>query len=399
MAKLSIGNYKKNLGVTDNNEEDNVQRMQPIEDTSTEIAEQVVDTPPVVTEQVEATESVEQVVNEEAAPTNTAETVENTPTQKQDIEQEQVAQENNIVESKPLELTDDVVKSYLSEKLGKDIDLSDLTKEQVNPLDSDPLLKDIYEWRKDTGRSVEDFFKYQKDYSKVSDIDVAREFLQLKYPNSTNEEINLELSRYKTTDVDLDEEVAHKNWELKKLATEGRAELDKLKATLSEPAITNLPSEVQEKVSYAEQIQKQIEANNTAQQEYERNLTNAALSTESLKLQVGDITLDYFVSEDKRKTLPQDISDMPHWKNKDGSWNHKAVVEDGIKIKYFDEIIKLVQEQSLNTGKEDIIKQAANVTIDKVQSPPSTDTGNRGFIIEDGASSNKRKLTMKSYKR
>jgi hypothetical protein len=51
---------------------------------------------------------------------------------------------------------------------------------------------------------------------------------------------------------------------------------------------------------------------------------------------------------------------MPHWRNEDGSWNHRAVVEDGIKIQNFDKMVQLAYEQGLNSGKDELIKETKN---------------------------------------
>ena len=61
---------------------------------------------------------------------------------------------------------------------------------------------------------------------------------------------------------------------------------------------------------------------------------------------------------------------MPHWRNEDGSWNHQAVVNDAIKIKHFDDMLKLAYEQGLNSGKEELIAETKNITLDSVNNTP-----------------------------
>ena len=390
MEKLSMSNFKKNLG-----EPQPVEPIVPVEPTPVEPTT-IEPTEPASQEPVQPT-----VIDSEPTPVEPVQNINpdgsGEPTPSPTNVEPSV--EPSVIETKPLELTDELVGNYLSEKLGKQFDLEDLGKEVVNPLDSDPYLKEIYEWRNKTGRPVEDFFKFQKDYSQVSDIDIVRENLQLDYPDATAQEINLELSRLTPSEDDLEDDVARKNWELKKLATKGRAELDKLKSNLSEPTTTHLPEEIQNKVSFANTIEKQIEDNNKFQVEYDQAITQTALSTESINLNLGDSEISYNISEDKRKSLPQDISDMSHWKNPDGSYNHKAVVEDGVKIKYFDEMIKLAYEQGLNSGKDSIIKETRNITLDGANTVPQQNTPSRGYTVEEPNGGTTGKLTMKSYKR
>ncbi len=383
MTKLSMSNFKKNLGEP--------QPIEPVEQDPTPIE-------PAATEPQEPVQPT--VIEPEPTPVEPVQNInpDNSGEPTPDPTPVEPSVEPSVIEPEPLELTDELVSNYLSEKLGKQFNLEDLSKEPVNPLDSDPYLKEIYEWRNKTGRPVEDFFKFQKDYSQVSDIDIVRENLQLDYPNATAEEINLELSKLIPSDTDLEDDIAKKNWELKKLATKGRATLEDLKVTFNEPTTTHLPEEIQNKVSYADTIEKQIQENNKFQEEYNKAITTTALATENIKLNLGDSEISFNIAEDRRKSLPQDISDMSHWKNEDGSYNHQAVVEDGIKIKYFNEIIKLAYEQGLNTGKDSLIKETNNVNLDGAQSVPQPTVPSKGFTIEKPTGSTG-KLTMKSYKK
>ena len=263
----------------------------------------------------------------------------------------------------PLEVTEEMLFKTLSEKLGKTItSLDDLAPE---PIEIDPQVKAINDWKQKTGRPIEDFFKFQKDFSKVNDIDIAREFLQIEYPTLTPEEVNLELEQFIAADEDLESDVARKNLNLKKYATKGRDVLEKLKGDLGEPVSNSMTPEIQSQLDYAKKVQEQIQTNQKQQAEYFKGITDSAISTESMTLQLSDdLSIDFKVSEEDRKAIPSFINEMPHWRNEDGSWNHKAVVEDSIKIKYFDTILKIAHEQGINSGKEIVIKQTKNVNLD-----------------------------------
>jgi hypothetical protein len=265
----------------------------------------------------------------------------------------------------PIEVNEASVKKFLSEKLGREVSLEDFTKEpSTNPLDSDPYMKEIYDWRTKTGMPIEDFIKFQRDFKDVADLEIAREFLQLEYPNSTSDEINIELRRFTTSEDDLEEEVAQKNWELKKYATKGRSELDKLKSSLGEPNTSALPAEIQEKISFADKFKSQTTSNIKLQEDYDKAIKDTALSVEKMSLNLdGESSIDFLVSEESRKSIPDTISQMSHWRNEDGSWNHKAVVEDGLRLTNFDAMIKLAYEQGVSSGKDGIIRETKNVNL------------------------------------
>ena len=265
------------------------------------------------------------------------------------------------------EPTDDISFDTLSEKLGKPIkSYEDLIQK---PVEIDPTVKELNEWSKKTGRPIQDYFKYQKDYSQVSDLEVAREFLQNKYPTLNDNEINLELQKYTPSDEDLENEVALKNLELKKLATEGRQLFEGLKMELSQPSQSNIAPEIKQKLEFADQVQQQIDLSKSQQEEYSQGINTAALGTESINFKLSDdLSLDFKLSEEDRKSLPTFINEMPHWRTETGEWNHKAVIEDSIKIKFFDKIKELVFEQGVNFGKEIITKDVKNTTLGNTQS-------------------------------
>lgn len=267
-------------------------------------------------------------------------------------------------EATPIEVTDELIFKNLSEKLGREItSFEDLTVQQA-PEELDPQIKAIDDWRKKTGRPIEDFFKFQKDYTKVNDLDVAREFLRLEYPTFNDSEIELELDNYKPSEEDLENEAAKRSLELKKYATKGRKALEGLKAELGEPSTGSYTPDVKKKLEFAEQVQSQIESSKGQQKEYSEGITKAALSTEGMKLALSDdLSIDFKISEQDKKGIPSLIEEMPHWRTADGKWNHNAVVQDAIKIKHFDAMIKLAYEQGLNSGKEDLLKKAKNSTL------------------------------------
>ena len=261
--------------------------------------------------------------------------------------------------------TEDQLFKHLSDKLGREVkSLEDLKPKEVN---IDPQVKALNEWKEKTGRPIEDFFKFNKDYSSVSDIEIAREALQLEYPTLTREDIELELStKFIQNEDDLDTDIARKNLELKKYATKGRQALEQMKGDLGQPSDYVLTPEIRQEVEFAKEMKKQIEDNKAYQTSYNEGINNATNQTESVPLRLSDdLSIDYKVSQEDKKSLQSFINEMPHWRNEDGSQNFQEIVKDSMKIKYFDNIVKLAYEQGLNAGKDQIVKDAKNITIDQ----------------------------------
>lgn len=280
------------------------------------------------------------------------------------------------------ELTNDILFQTLSEQLGREIkSLDDLTSSQE---ELNPQLKEINDWSKKNGRPIEDFFKFQKDYSQVSDEDIAREFLQEKYPMFNEQEIAYKMQSMVQSEDDLEEDTLRKNMELKMFASEGRNHFNSLKQELNTPANNFMSDEVKQKVQAFDQFQEQISGQQEAQKSYYEGLVNASSMSDKVKLNISEeLSLDYNISEGDRKSIPEFINNMPHWKQEDGSWNHEAVVQDAYKIKYFNQIVKLAYEQGISSGTSDTIKQQNNITLDSPSGANSQDNGKKKPIIED----------------
>lgn len=272
-----------------------------------------------------------------------------------------------------VEINDELALKYLNEKLGKQVNSFDeLIEVKVeNPLDDDPYLKSLYEWRQKTGRPIEEFQKYQKDYNSVDDFEVVRELLQLEYPTLTSDEIQLELERYAPDDLDDDREAAYKKLELKKLATRGREVLSSFKADLEKPSEALLSPELKQDLELARTVKENYARQQEETKVYSENIRLSSQKTETFEINLGDdLKLNFRIPDESKKELPTLIETMPHWRNEDGSWNHQAVVNDAIKIKHFDDMLKLAYEQGLNSGKEELIAETKNITLDSVNITP-----------------------------
>lgn len=373
MSDLKVGNFKNQGSQV---EDIDLSKVPPVEPTA-----------PVNT----TTESVEPVVEPivpPVEPVNEPPVEPVTPTEPAQPISEPSSLTPNTPEPEPaveFEFNEDKTFEYLSEKLGKDIkSLDDLKQAQTeNPLDSDPYLKKLHEWRTKTGRPIEDWIKYQKDYSKISDLDVARETLQHEYPTFTPAEIDAELKSFIPNDLDDEEDVSTKARNLKKYSTKGRTILQDLVSDLGTPSQQSFSPEVTQDLQLAKQVKQDYIANKQASETYNKNISTVAKSVDSLKLSLSDdLTIDFKVSDESKKTLPEMVTTMPHWKNQDGSWNHQSIVEDAIIIKHHKEMIRLAFEQGKNSGEEQIIRQTNNTTLGEPTPMSGAQTGKKGVEIE-----------------
>lgn len=394
---MKVGGYKNNPNASDIDLSEKVQNTEPAVTT-----EPVTDTKPVVepavTKEEAPTAPEIQDTSKEIQETGQfddkkikAETVEKTE-EDSSLNTQQTTEPvvEHVVEEKvetdvKVEISDEQYLKYLSEKLGREVkSLDDLTKTE-NPLDSDPYLKELAAWREKTGRPIEDWVKFQKDYAKVPDIDVAREFLQLEYPELTPDQIDLELNhKYLASEEDLDTDVALKNLELKKLASKGRKELTKLVSDLGTLKTDNLAPEVKQDLEIAKQYKNLVKQNEAETAVYNQKISSKASELKSIKMDLAEgVSLDFKLPEGSSKKLVNTVQEAPHWKNADGSWNHDAIVKDAAIIANFDTMLKLAYEQGKNSGAEDIIKEANNTTLEnRTQSSSALPQGEKGVQVE-----------------
>lgn len=297
-------------------------------------------------------------------------------------------QPNNSPADTVVEINDQQVFEYLSKTQGREIKSYDdlIVKETTaNPLDSDPYTKAFFEWRQKTGRTIEEFAQFNKDWSKENDLKVAEEFLKMSYPDFTEDEIAFKMRKLVPSEYDDEDVLLEKKVALKEIASKGRSTFESMKADLGSPLAVNYPEEVQADLNLAKEVKESFAENQRNIDAYTQGIINASNNTQSIPLKINeDLTINFNLSEDKRKSLPEMIATMPEWHNEDGSWNHQKVVESGIKALYFDEILKTATEQAFNAGKESILKQGNNITISEpTPAVANQQPQNNEIIIED----------------
>jgi hypothetical protein len=272
---------------------------------------------------------------------------------KQEIKQEEKKEEDKPVNTDKPELTDEVVFSYLSELLKREVkSADDLTQKER---EMDPEVKQLLDWKEETGLSLSKWSDYTKDYSALGDLEVAKEILVQKNPSFTKEEIEFKLKSY-IYDEDYDDEndQIKKSIALKEFASQGREELNKNKLNLKESTVNPaLTQEQAELIDFAKNVRKDVEASTTNQTNYVNKMNESATDFEGLNLKLSDdIEIKYDIPEGDKKGLVKEILEMPQWYNEDGTMKHDVVLSDGLKVTHFDSIMKMVFQQGIDAEKE-----------------------------------------------
>jgi hypothetical protein len=289
------------------------------------------------------------------------------------------------LETEPTVVNDESIFSTLSEKLGREIkSYEDLAQAEVqqaeDPFEKDPQLKELKEWKERTGRPLEDWIKYQKDYDSMSNADVVREYLQHKYPDFTPEDIQLEMSNYLADEDDLDSDARKKELNLKKTAIEAKAELGKLKSKFETPAEGYKPSlstEDQQAIDFYKQYKESQEKATTEAQkqreQYINSVTESVKGVEQLQLKLGEEqTISLKLSPEDTQALVKSITESPRWYNQDGSINYRNMAEDAAKMANFDKAVELAFKQGEAKGLESQDVTDRNIHFGEPRNPMSS---------------------------
>ena len=178
--------------------------------------------------------------------------------EEQVIQQEEKVVEEKVVEEKPYELDDSSILTYLKDRHNKEYESIDVLLNNDNQEQSAPLPEDIQkfmDYKKETGRSFQDYANLQKDWSGVDDQSVMREYYSQTKPHLDSSEIDYLLSENYSYDTEVDDEkeikakqIAYKE-ELYKARQHFESLKEKYKAPL-ESRETEVPKDYKEALDF-----------------------------------------------------------------------------------------------------------------------------------------------------
>tara|TARA_R100001463_G_scaffold4641_2_gene16951 strand:- start:12833 stop:14020 length:1188 start_codon:yes stop_codon:yes gene_type:complete len=213
------------------------------------------------TKEVENVEAVEETKQEQVETQKTEEPTEKKPPQEEDgvikvdLRQQQKTEETNVVEEKEPESTEKVEEETTSEE--QVIELVDVDEKQEEPTlvekikDIPKKLKEesedvitnqevndlpenvnkLVDFMRETGGTLEDYVKMNKDYDSMNDMDMLRENYRQTKSHLSEEEISFLIDDSFSFDEEVDEErdIKRKKLRLKEAIAEAKTNLNTLK--------------------------------------------------------------------------------------------------------------------------------------------------------------------------
>jgi len=253
-------------------------------------------------------------------------------------------------------------------------DIQEETKEPTVELPKLPENVDkLLKFMDETGGTVEDYVKLNKDYSKLDDDTLLHEYYKQTKPHLSQDEINFLIEDKFLVDEDIDEQrdIRRKKLAYKEEVAYAKKDLESLKSKYyadikQRPGVTK---EQQKATDFFNRYNKQQETIKQSQEAFQKN-TNDLFNTEfkGFDYSVGDKKFRYKVQNPSNVAKSQ--SDINNFVNKfldkkgnisDTRGYHKALYA----AMNADQLAGHFYEQGKADGVKNLVKQSKNPTTDK----------------------------------
>lgn len=338
------------------------------------------DTPP--TQDAQPTQEAQPVQQAPVEPQQTTAPEPSAPVEQQPVQQQEVQQEAAPVQQDVQNVQDYVQPNVQQEQSSLDNEtqsgLEDFfqalseaaegpTEQSIEPdtitaQDVDPRIQVIADFVAKTGRSPEDWFRYQSlDPSEMDDRTAMRVHMASEYPSLGNDEIDLLInSKYRTDDsIYNDEEVRLANLQLKIDAEKARQSIGELRNDYTTPIVQSSSQAEEEPNPF----------DDTWMQSNSRSL--GELGEIAFDLPNGR-SFNFGVSQDYRNDLAQSNSDMTsffdRYVDNEGQWDHDLWNMHRTVTDNLPNILQSIYQQGLSDGQRTIVERAANIDPQRPQS-------------------------------
>lgn len=280
------------------------------------------------------------------------------------------------------DLSDEKVLKYLEKRYNKEISSFDeLMAERKSSEDLPEDVAAFLKYKKETGRGIDDFMRLNKDYDKIDEQQLVREYLMATNDGLDDDDIDVMMDDY-MYDEDLDDESKIKKIKIerKKKINEARkyfsAQKDKYKVPLESRPASMSPEEKEEFDAYR-QYTKQAK---TADEEASRKRQWFSQKTDELFS--GEFKGFEFNIDDKKITFnPGNAADIKKVQSNPQNFISKFLDESGLlkdAVGYHrslavamnpEKFAKFFYEQGKSEAMNDVTKKIKNVNMSERKAP------------------------------
>lgn len=308
---------------------------------------------------------------------------------------------------------DNDVLSYLKTKFNKEVNsLDELFVEKPQP-QQEVLPEDVdafFKFKKETGRGLEDFYRVNQDFSKVTPERLLADYMRETNPDFDDEDIAFEYESKFSYDEDLDDEkeIKRKKLALKKELGKAAKYFEEQKEKYKAPLESRMEYSIPDEDKVALESYKQYISQSTAMQqeqakksEYFISKTNELFSDEfkGFDFKVGDKEVSYKPgTPEQLKAQQTDISKFftnfvdENGFIKDAKQYHKTIAA----AMNPDAMAKFFYDMGKADAIDDSVRQSKNIDMSVRNAPQNIDKG--GFKVTALDSDHGNRLKIKSLK-
>ena len=343
----------------------------------------------------EETKDVEESTTDDAGVVGSDEATDTAP-QQEEVQAESETQESPVLE----EITEETVEEVKEE----------VVSEEKPSVELPENLDKLVSFMNETGGTVEDYVKLNKDYSEMDNLTALQEYYKATKPHLDAEEIQFLMDETFSYDeeVDEDKDIRKKKIALKEQVAEAKAYLDGQKSKYydeikARPTVNN---EYQKAMDFFNRYNKESEERqskfNQAKEVFD-NKTNNLFSEEfkGFEFNVGEKKFRFGVKDtDKVKTSQSDINNfVKKFLNKDGVMEDAAGYHKGLYTAMnADSVAKHFYEQGKADALKESIEKSKNINMNPRQTNKDIEVGGIKYRVLSGDSSSDFKFKIKNKK-
>jgi hypothetical protein len=316
------------------------------------------------------------------------------------VDEEVRVDNTDAKEESPIQIIEEIVES--KEEPKKEIVKEKVVEQSKLPENVDKLVK----FMEETGGTVEDYVELNKDYSKLNNDQLLKEYLRKTKPHLDSEDISLIMEDYKY-DEELDEQkdIRRKKLAYKEAVAGAKQDLEKRKTQYyaeikQRPGVTQ---DQQKAMDFFNRYNKQQETIKQTQEDF-KNRTDKLFNTDfkGFDYNVGDKKFRYKVQDPSKIAETQsNISNfVEKFLDKDGKISDTAGYHKALYAAMnTDKLASHFYEQGKADGVKTIVQKSKNPSMDAPRQVAGGDVYIGGFKVKavSGADSSKLKIKKRTF--